>query len=287
MARKILLSADTPCDIGPELKQRYGVSLYPLHIVLEEKQYTDGLDIDPEMLYRAWYERKVLPKTAAINPEEYASYFGKFTADGYDVLHISLGSGISSSYQNARLAAMDMDGVYVIDSKNLSTGFGLLVCEAGERIQAGLPIAEIAAQIEALVPHASASFVIDTLEFLHAGGRCSSLAALSANLLNVKPGIVVQNAEGGAMTVGKKYVGKLSRVLKKYVQDQLEGRDDILLDRVFITHTGVDDALTEEIRQLVLSYQPFKELHTTRASCTISSHSGPNTLGVLYLTKDR
>lgn len=287
MEKKILLSADTPCDIGAELKERYQVSLYPLHIILEGKQYTDGLDIAPDMLYQAWYERKALPKTAAINPEEYVSYFRPFVDQGYEVLHISLGSGLSSSYQNAKLAADGMDGVHVIDSRNLSTGFGHLVCEAGERIRAGMPIGQIVQEVEALVPHVSASFVLDTLEFLHASGRCSSLVHLSANLLNLKPGIAVQVSEGGRMTVGKKYIGKLPRVLKKYVQDQLEGRDDILLDRVFITHSGIDEAIAEEMRALVLSLQPFREAFITRASCTISAHCGPNTLGVLFITKQK
>ena len=285
MERKILLSADTPCDIGDELKERYQVSLYPLHIILEGKQYTDGLDISPDMLYEAWYERKELPKTAAINPGEYADYFRSLVEQGYDVLHISLGSGLSSSCQNAKLAAEAFEGVHVIDSRNLSTGFGHLVCEAGERIRAGMPIEQIVQEVEALVPGVSASFVLDTLEFLHAGGRCSSLAHLSANLLNLKPCIAVQVSEGGGMTVGKKYVGKLPRVLKKYVQDQLEGRTDLLLDRVFITHSGIDDAILEDIRTQVLALQPFREVCITRASCTISAHCGPNTLGVLFITR--
>lgn len=287
MVKKVLLSADTPCDIGQELKERYHVSMFPLHIILEEQQYTDGLDICPQDLYRAWYERKVLPKTAAINPEEYAAYFQPFVDQGYEVLHISLGSGLSSSYQNAKIAAADMAGVYVVDSRNLSTGFGLVVCEAGERISSGMPIEQIVQELEALVPRVSASFILDTLEFLHAGGRCSSLAHLSANLLNLKPCIEVQVPAGGSMSVGKKYVGKLPRVLKKYVKDQLGGRKDVVLDRVFITHSGIDEAIAMEIRDLVLSLQPFKEAHITQASCTISAHCGPNTLGVLFIVKDK
>ena len=196
------------------------------------------------------------------------------------------GSGLSSSFQNARLAGESLGGsVHVVDSRNLSTGFGHMVCEAGERIRAGMDAAQIAAELEALAPRISASFVIDTLEFLHASGRCSSLAHIGANLLGLKPGIVVQVAECGRMSVGKKYTGKLPRVLKKYVHDQLEGRDDIQLDRVFVTHSGMDDALLQEIRDLVLSLQPFRESFITQASCSISAHCGPNTLGVLFVTK--
>lgn len=285
MEKKILLSADTPCDIGAELKERYQVSLYPLHILLGGQQYTDGQDIRPEDLYRAWYDRRELPKTAAINPEEYAAYFRPFVEQGYEVLHISLGSGLSSSFQNASIAASSLEGVHVVDSRNLSTGFGHVVCEAGERIRAGMPVEQIVSELETLIPCVHASFVLDTLEFLHASGRCSSLAHISANLLNLKPGIEVQVAEGGRMSVGKKYVGKLPRVLKKYVADQIADRDDLLLDRVFVTHSGMNLAFVEEIRDLVLSLQPFREAFITQASCTISAHCGPNTLGVLFITK--
>ncbi|MDD6887217.1 MAG: DegV family protein [bacterium] len=285
MESKILLSADTPCDIGPKLTERYQVSLFPLHIILEGRQYTDGLDITPNDLYDAWYTRKALPKTAAINPEEYASYFRPFVEEGYQVLHISIGSGLSSSFQNAKIAASELEGVYVVDSRNLSTGFGQLVCEAGERIKAGMPIEQIVEEVEALVPRVSASFVLDTLEFLHAGGRCSTLAHIGANLMSLKPCIQVQVPAGGSMAVGKKYAGKLPRVLKKYVQDMIGGRDDILLDRIFITDSGIDPAIEQEIRELVLSLQPFKEVHITHASCTISAHCGPNTLGILFITK--
>lgn len=285
MEHKILLSADTPCDIGTELTARYQVSLFPLHIILEGRQYTDGLDITPNDLYNAWYERKALPKTAAINPEEYISYFRPFVEQGYQVLHISLGSGLSCSYQNAKIAANDLKGVYVVDSRNLSTGFGHLVCEAGERIKAGMPIEQIVEEVEALVPRVSASFVLDTLEFLHAGGRCSTLAHIGANLMHLKPCIQVQEPAGGSMAVGKKYAGKLPRVLKKYVQDMIGGRNDLLLDRIFITDSGIDPAIEQEIREFVLSLQPFKEVHITHASCTISAHCGPNTLGILFITK--
>ena len=283
---KILLSADTPCDIGPALKERYHVSLYPLHILLDEKQYTDGKDISLDDLYSAWRERKTLPRTAAINPEEYAAYFKPYLDDGYEIIHISLGSGLSSSYQNAQLAAKSLgNGVYVIDSCSLSTGFGLLVCEAGERIKQGLDAETIYHQISALTSKTSASFVIDTLEFLHAGGRCSGLAHLGADLLSLKPTITVRTDKQGAMTVGKKYMGRLDRALMKYVDDQLEGRRDILLNRVFVTYSTMDPALVKAVCSRVLSHQPFEELFVTTASCTIGAHCGPNTLGVLFLTK--
>ena len=286
---QIVLSADTPCDIGEELKLRYAVSLYPLHIILDEKQYTDGLDITSAELYEAWWKHKLLPRTAAINPEEYQSYFQKFLDQGFDVIHISLGSGLSSSHANAVLAAnllKDKGNVYVIDSCSLSTGFGLLVCEAGERIKAGLPAEQIVNEVSALTQDTRASFILDTLEFMRAGGRCSSITQIGAALMNLKPTILVRNDRQGSMVVGKKYMGKLAPSLMKYVDDQLKGRTDLILDRVFVTHSGMDDPTTiDRVVARIKELQPFREIFVTQASCTISSHCGPNTLGVLFLTK--
>ena len=287
--RKIILSADTPCDVGEELKSRYQVSLYPLHIILDGTQFTDGQDITSAQLYEAWWEHKLLPRTAAINPEEYQSYFTSFLEQGYDVIHISLGSGISSSNPNAQIAAdtlKDKGNVYVIDSCSLSTGFGLLVCEAGERIKAGMPAKQIVEEVSALTQDTRASFILDTLEFMRAGGRCSSIAQIGATLMNLKPTIIVKNDRQGSMVVGKKYMGKLTPSLMKYVDDQLKDRSDLVLDRVFVTHSGMDDpAIIEKVVARIRELQPFREIFVTQASCTISSHCGPNTLDVLFLTK--
>ena len=286
---KIILSADTPCDIGAELKERYHVSLHPLHIILDDKQYTDGVDITSEQLYEAWWKHKLLPRTAAINPEEYQSYFEAFLDQGYEVIHLSLGSGLSSSNANAQIAANALKSkgnVYVIDSCSLSTGFGLLVCEAGERIQAGMPAVQVAEEVGKLTQDARASFVLDTLEFMRAGGRCSSIAQIGATLMNLKPTIIVKNDRQGSMIVGKKYMGKLAPSLMKYVDDQLKDRTDLVLDRVFVTHSGMDDpAIIERVVERIRELQPFREIFVTQASCTISCHCGPNTLGVLFLTK--
>lgn len=287
--RPILLSADTPCDIGDELKARYQVSLFPLHIILDEKQYTDGVDITSADLYKAWWERKSLPRTAAINPEEYEQYFSPFLKQGFDIIHVSLGSGLSSCYQNALIAAdflKEQGNVYVIDSCSLSTGFGLLVCEAGERAKKGMDAKQIVQEVTALAPYTRASFILDTLEFMRAGGRCSSIAQIGAALMNLKPTILVRNDRQGSMVVGKKYMGKLAPSLMKYVDDQLKDRTDIVLDRVFITHSGMDDhAIVDQIANHIRELQSFREIIETQASCTISSHCGPNTLGVLFLMK--
>ncbi len=283
--RKIILCADTTCDLGPELCRRYAVHCYPLHVILEGKSYKDCVDITPEDIYKAYAEKKILPTTSAINVGEYTEYFKEWTNQGYEVIYITLGHGLSATYNNCRLAAEETDGVYVIDSCNLSTGSGHLVIEAAERIAAGLPAAQIVEEVRALVPHVHASFVIDTLEFLYKGGRCSALQMLGANMLQLKPCIVV-NPEDGTMSVSKKYRGSLDKALQQYVSDQLTGHTNVKSDRVFITHSTISQERLDMVRKALEETHLFKEILVTQAGCTISTHCGPNTLGVLFLTND-
>ncbi|NLM35349.1 MAG: DegV family protein [Clostridiales bacterium] len=281
---KIILSADITCDLGDVLKERYNVNFYPLHIILDGKQYQDGVDITADDIYEAYRTKKILPKTAAINPDEYINYFKQWVDEGYEVIHISLASGISSSYQNCCIAAQELGNVYPVDSCSLSTGTGLLVLEAADRIAQGMSAAQIQQELLALRTSVHASFVLDTLTFLHAGGRCSALAALGANVLNIKPCIEVDNTTG-KMKVGKKYRGSLDKVLKHYTLDKLKDRTDLKLDRVFITHSGISEERIEIVRKTIEEVADFKEILITRAGSTISSHCGPNTLGVLFMTK--
>lgn len=286
MAKKIFLSADSSVDIGPELAERYHVAFTPLSVYMGDTVGIDGVSIFPDDVYENWYKTHTLPRTAAVNPEEYLRLFQPHVDAGEAVIHISLGSGLSSCHQNARIAAEQLGGeVYVIDSKSLSTGSGLLVCEAGERIASGMEASKIYEEVSALADKTSASFVIDKLDFLHAGGRCSSMAQLSAGILGLHPSIFVVNDRGGSMTVGKKYVGKLGKCVTKYIEQQLAGRDDLVYDRVFVTHSGIDESILADAKAQVLALQPFKELFVTRASCTISSHCGPGTIGVLFIHK--
>lgn len=283
MSNPIILSADSTCDLGDELRARYNVQYYPFHVILDGETYADGVDLMPDQIYEVYREKKILPKTAAINTAEYVEYFKQWTDQGYEVIHLTLGSGLSATYNNCRLAAQELPGVYAIDSRNLSTGSGLLVIEAAERIAAGMPAAQIAEEVQALTSHSQASFIIDTLEFLYKGGRCSALAMLGANLLQLKPCIEVNPADG-SMNVGKKYRGSLDKALSQYVRDKLEGCADLKTDRVFITHSGISQERIDMVRDLVKQYADFKEIYVTRAGCTISSHCGPNTLGVLFMT---
>jgi DegV family protein with EDD domain len=281
--KKIILSADSSCDLSKELIEKYEVNLFPAHINLKDKGYRDGVDITPDMIYETFYNEGVLPKTSAANPYEYIEYFKKWADEGYEVIHFNLGSALSSLYQNAHLAALELGNVYAIDSANLSTGSGMLVIEAAERIKKGMPIEQIIEEINNLKGKIQTSFIIDTLTFLKEGGRCSALAAFSANLLNIKPCILVDNTDG-KMTVGKKYRGNLKKVLIQYTKEVLS-RDDIDLRRIFITHSGTSDEIINTVKETVQEMHNFEEILVTRAGCTISSHCGPNTLGLIFRTK--
>lgn len=282
---KIILSADRTCDLTEELREKYQVETMPYHIHLEGKEYIDNEDIHPEDLYQAYWDRKVLPKTAAVNMAEYMEYFEKWTSQGYAVIHFCLGSALTSSYQNCVLAAEELENVYIIDSCNLSTAIALQVMDCRKMIEDNIPVQEIYEYFSKNQQKYHASFVVDTLEFLAAGGRCSAVAAFGANLLNIKVSIEVDNTNG-SMGVGKKYRGNLQRVLKQYVKDQLARYSDIVTDKIFITHSGIDNSYIELVRQTIEETMHFENIYVTRASCTISSHCGPGTLGILFVTEE-
>ncbi len=283
MKNKVLIAADSTADIGSELADKYGIILLPLGVNLGEKQYLDGVDIDPDGIYAHYEKTGELPKTSAINSVDCEEFFKKHTEEGKEIILFTISSEMSSTYANARLAAENFENVYVVDTKNLSSGGGLLILAAAEMAEKGMSASEISDACNALVPCVDASFVVDDLEFLHKGGRCSAVAAFGANLLQLKPCIVVKN---GKMSVGKKYRGKFSAVLQKYIAERIGDGSDIDLDRVFVTHAGCDTEIYEECARLVREAAPFKEVHITRAGCTISSHCGRNTLGVLFIRKN-
>ena len=283
---RIILTADSTCDLTPELTKRYNVAGYtPLHIVLGEKSYEDGVNIRPDEIYSNFEATGKLPKTAAVNVGEYVDFFRPYVEAGNEVIHITLGSALSSSYQNCCTAANDIGNVYVVDSCNLSSGSGHLVIEASKMISEGnLSAKEIAERLRKMCSKVYASFVIDKLDYLRAGGRCSTLAMLGANLLRIKPSIFVDNKDG-SMTLGKKYRGKLDSVLIQYVDDQLASYDNIRTDKIFITHAGIGDNYVKLVYDYLSGKNMFDEIFITRASCTISSHCGPGTLGILFMTE--
>lgn len=282
MSLNTVITSDSTTDLSRELRERYNVSVMPLKITLGDKIYTDGVDITPDDIYAHHDKTGELPKTSATNVGDCLEFFKPFTDAGKTVIHFTISSEMSSTYNNACLAAEELGNVYVIDTKNLSTGGGLLVVAAAEMLNSGLSAKETVEKTRALAPCVDASFVIDSLEYLYKGGRCSALAMFGANLLKLKPCIQVKD---GKMDVAKKYRGKFSEVLKQYVKDKISDYSDIELDRVFITHAGCDPELVNEIVELVRKEVPFKEVFMTRAGCTVSSHCGANTLGVLFIRK--
>ena len=284
MSKKaIRVSADSTCDLSPQLLEEYDIETLPLYVVMEGRPYQDGVDLTPDGLYQKVQASGKIGSTAAINVEEYLSFFTHMKDTCETVIHFTISSEMSSCCQNARIAAAEVGGVYVIDSRNLSTGIGLLVLRACELARQGMAAEVIVSYIENMAGRVDASFIPDSLEYLKMGGRCSSLAALGANLLRIKPCIQVRD---GVMGVGKKYTGSHEKVLLKYVGDRLLHLEDVDLSRVFITHSGMDDpALVDKVKDAVLAAAPFEEVLVTRAGCTISNHCGPNTLGVLFCRK--
>lgn len=280
MAEKILITSDSTTDLSPELRERYGVVIMPLVVSLNDRDHIDGVDITPEDIYRNYELNHTLPKTAAPNLADCEAFFHRYVDQGYSIVHFTISSEMSSTYQNSVIAAEDFDNVHVVDSRNLSTGGGLLVIRAAELARKGMGAAMIAQECRRLAPYVDASFVIDSLEFLHKGGRCSTVAMLGANIMGFKPCIIVKD---GAMTVGKKYRGKFDQVLLKYLADRIGDGSDIVKDHVFITHAGCDEAVVEACVAKLQSLGDFPNIHVTRAGCTVSSHCGRNTLGVLFI----
>ena len=282
MSNNIIISSDSTSDLSLALRERYNIKTIPLGVTLGDKTYFDGVDITPDEIYEYHKKTGELPKTTAANVGDCMDYFKPFADEGKAVIHFSLSSEMSSTYNNTLLAASEFENIFVIDSRNLSTGSGLLVVAAAEMAASGMEAEKIVEKINELIPCVDASFVIDSLEYLHKGGRCSALAMLGANLLKLKPCIEVKN---GKMDVGKKYRGKYGEVLKQYVAERIGDASDIDLDRVFVTHAGCDSEIVDAVVEQVKNAAPFKEVFLTRAGCTISSHCGANTLGVLFVRK--
>ena len=280
MANKIKIIADSTCDLSTEIKEKYDIEVHPFIVNLGDKSFRDGVDIKTNDIFNYYKSTGKLSKTAAASPAEYEDLFKKWTEAGYDILFFTISSGFSAAYNNACIAAEGMNNVYVIESANLSTGILLEIMAAGDMIASGMGAQEIAAAIAEIVPKVRASFVIDTLEFLWKGGRCSGVAALGANLLKLKPCIEVVD---GKMSVGKKYRGNIDKVVPQYIKDRLDASPRVVKRRAFITHTFDDMKVVNDAVNQVEATGKFDEVLVTKAGCTIYTHCGPNTLGVLFI----
>lgn len=276
---KIKILSDSTCDLSSPILEKYDITLAPLYIIKNDQSFRDGVDITPEEIFRGVENGENICKTSALNISDYMNIFQKYTREYDAVLHINISNHFSSCHQNALIAAAEFDNVYVIDSLNLSTGSGLIVMDAARMAQDNSDIEMIVSNLKANVKKVEASFVIDTLKYLHMGGRCSSIASLGANLLKLKPCIEVID---GQMSVGKKYRGSYDNVIENYVMDRLKDRTDINYEKIFITHTGCSNQTIHIVIDTIKKYADFQEIIQTKAGCTISNHCGPNTLGILF-----
>ncbi|MBO5836301.1 MAG: DegV family protein [Oscillospiraceae bacterium] len=279
---KIKILSDSTCDLSQDLLEKYDITVIPLTVIKGGEPYQDGITITPADIFAYVDATGELCSTTATNIDEYSQWFAKFTNDFDYVFHITLGSGFSSSCQNAKLAAEDFPNVKVIDSMNLSTGQGLVVLKACE-LAAGCEDADKMEQaLNDFTSRVEASFLLDQLQYMVKGGRCSSAAALGANLLNLKPCIEVKD---GKMSVVKKYRGNYAKCLASYVKDRLSGREDLEKDTLFVTRTTVSDECFQAVKDMVDAYGDFENIYWTTAGCTVTCHCGPSTLGVLFVRK--
>jgi DegV family protein with EDD domain len=274
---KIAVSVESTNDLSKEIIEEFGINVIPYHITLGDKTFKDG-EVSTEEIFKYVDENGILPKTNAINEFEYTEYFESLKKDNDAVVHICLSSGLSSSCGNAIRAGKALENVYVIDSLSLSTGIGLLALYACDLVKQGYDAKSVAEMVEKRVDKLQVSFVIERLDYLYKGGRCNSLQLLGANLLKLRPRIVVKD---GKMGSDKKYRGQMGRVVTNYCADTLEEFNTPDLERVFLTYTTATTEMAVAAK-LALKERGFKNIYETRAGCTIASHCGGNTLGILY-----
>ena len=281
MSVKII--ADSTCDLSKDLLEKYDISVLPLHIVLGDKEYKDGLEISPDEIYEWSNTNKEAPKTSAAAISDTIDIYSKYLKSYDEIICFSISGQMSTTVNVMRMAAEELDSedkIHIIDSENLSTGGGLLVIEAAIMAKEGKSGIEIIESINELKPFVRASFIVDTLTFLHRGGRCSGVAALAGGALKLHPKIVVEN---GGMKPDKKYRGKMNSAILSYVKDLEPQIKNAKNNRVFITHSGCEEEIIESVRQYLSELGHFEEILITRAGGVISSHCGPGTLGVLFI----
>lgn len=277
-----MITADSTCDLPKELMERFNIRTIPLTIQLGEETFYDGEGFSPEAMYRRYREDGTLPKTAAAAYQQFIDFFSQFTSAGYQVVHLDISSELSCSFSNACLAAQDLGDVFPVDSRMLSSGLALLAIEGAECRDKGMGAQEIAEHLSQLSSKVDTSFVLDTLEFMWKGGRCSAVASLGANLLKLKPALEMKD---GKLGVYKKYRGSIETVYRQYVKERLAGKK-IRPGHLFITNSGeIDPEVIRQLSELVRELVPVEEIHYATAGCTISSHCGPKTLGVLFINE--
>lgn len=284
----VRIFSDSTCDLSDELLERYGITLMPLYIILGEKDYKDRVNITPAEIFRWSDEHKTTPKTSAASLDDIKAIIKPTLDAGDEIVAFSISTEMSNMGNVIRLAAQTLDAedrVHYIDSRNLSTGIGLLVVEAADMAQKGASAEEIVEHINGLIPKVRASFVVDTLTYLHRGGRCSGLAAMAGSVLRLHPKIHVKD---GIMGAGKKYRGRYNDIILNYAKEMEEELLKARPERVFVTHTVPDSGRepVEKVCEYLKGLGYFGEVLETKAGGVISSHCGPGTLGVLFIAKE-
>lgn len=277
---KIAISAESTIDLTPELLKEYDIKVLPYKIILGKDEFTDGEDVNPEKIFNFVKENKVLPKTTAINEYEYGEFFEGLLKEYDAVVHFCLSSAISSACSHAVEASKKLDNVFVVDTKSLSTGIALLAMDARKLAEQGKTAEQIYKRETERVASVQASFVIKKLDYLYKGGRCSALSLFGANLLQIRPQIILK--PDGAMGVHRKYMGNMDKVIEKYCKDTLAEFNTPDLDTAFVTYTTATPAMVEAAKK-ALQERGFKNIYETTAGGTITSHCGEFTLGILYL----
>ena len=281
--RPIKIISDSTADLPKELIEKYDIEVLPLSVTLGEKSFKDGVEICAQDIFKFYEETKNLPKTSAVSVLEYTEAFTPWVEKGYDVVHFAISSTMSACFQNATIAAVEIGHVWTINSENLSSGIGLLVVLAAELAAKGESAEVIFKHIEEAKKRIDASFILNQLEFLHKGGRCSGVAALGANLLKLKPCIEVHE---GKMKVGKKYRGAYEKCALDYIHDRLDENDNIESNIIFLTWAGLDAHLLKEIEKETKKCHKFHTVIVNEAGSTITGHCGPGTFGIIYFRKE-
>ena len=280
MKKPVVITADSTVDLSRELIERYDIRVIPLTITLGDDVFQDGQGFTPLDMYARYRKDGTLPQTSAPGVQEFVEFFQPIVEAGNEIVHLDISAELSNTFNAARLAAEELEGVYCVDSRMLSTGVGLLAIEGAECRDKGMSASEIAVHLESLTGKVSTSFVLDTLEFMRKGGRCSGVAALAANLLHLKPGLEMCD---GKLQVYKKYRGSINHVYRQYITERLKNKQ-IRPGHIFITESGeIEPEVIEELTGLVRELSACREIHHTLAGCTVSTHCGPKTLGVLFI----
>jgi DegV family protein with EDD domain len=283
MNQKVKIISDSTCDLSPEILEKYDITMTPLFIISgtgeNEQEFRDKVDIQPDDLFRMVETEKKSCRTAAVNIYDYEKVFAEYSSKYESVIHINISPGFSACNQNASIAAADFGNVYVVDSRSLSSGQGYLVHDAAIMAKEGKSAQEIVDYLNQAAKFINTSFVINTLDYLHKGGRCSLTKLIASKILNIKPCIEVAD---GAMRVGAKYTGKFMPTLEKYVRERLSDPKNIDLKRIYITHTTCTPEIVGLVRETIKQCADFAEIIETKAGCTVSNHCGPNTLGIIF-----